>query len=134
MLVELIENPILISALLLSMFIISGFNKLFNFKETVDSFTKKLKFSNTVISNFIITLVILLEIIAPLLIIYYFISGSTNCKKYAYYSAISLCIFTILATILYHPPKMLYKKSLGFWANLTLIGGLLLLAKYINQK
>lgn len=137
--VEFIENPIFISALLLSMFIVSGVNKIFNFKETVDSLTNKLQFeifNNPVISNFIVTLVILLEIIAPLVIIYYFMSGSGsgNYKTYAYYSVISLCIFTILATILYHPPKMLYKKSLGFWANLTLIGGLLLLAKYINQK
>lgn len=129
MLVKLIENPIFVSVFLLSMFFVSGINKIFSFQETVDSLTNKIPFE--IFSNLVIVLVILLEIIAPLLIIYYFISG--NYKKYAYYSVISLCIFTILATILYHPPKFSYKKSLGFWANMTLVGGLLLLAKYINQ-
>ena len=134
MLFELIENPIFISAFLLSMFFVSGINKIFSFQETVDSLTNKIPFeifSNLVI-NLVIMLVILLEIIAPLLIIYYFISG--NYKKYAYYSVVSLSIFTILATILYHPPKFSYKKSLGFWSNMTLFGGLLLLAKFINQR
>jgi uncharacterized membrane protein YphA (DoxX/SURF4 family) len=131
MLVELIENPIFISVFLLSMFFVSGINKIFSFQETVDSLTNKVPFS-TLVNTLALVLVILLEIIAPLLVIYYFITG--NYKKYAYYSVISLCIFTILATILYHPPKFLYKKSLGFWANMTLVGGLLLLAKCINQR
>jgi uncharacterized membrane protein YphA (DoxX/SURF4 family) len=130
MLVKLIENPIFVSVFLLSMFFVSGIDKIFSFQETVDSLTKKIPFK--ISTDLVIVFVILLEIIAPLLIIYYFISG--NYKKYAYYSAISLCIFTILATILYHPPKFPYKKSLGFWANMTLVGGLLLLAKCINQR
>jgi uncharacterized membrane protein YphA (DoxX/SURF4 family) len=131
MLNEIIENPIFISVFLLSMFLVSGIDKIFSFQETVDSLTQKIPFSNLVNAS-VLVLVILLEIIAPLLVIYYFITG--NYKKYAYYSVIILCIFTILATILYHPPKFLYKKSLGFWANMTLIGGLLLLAKCINQR
>jgi uncharacterized membrane protein YphA (DoxX/SURF4 family) len=133
MLVKLIENPIFVSVFLLSMFFVSGIDKIFSFQETVDSLTNKIPFEiSSILVNLVIVFVILLEIIAPLLIIYYFISG--NYKKYAYYSVISLCIFTILATILYHPPKFPYKKSLGFWANMTLVGGLLLLAKCINQR
>jgi uncharacterized membrane protein YphA (DoxX/SURF4 family) len=133
MLSEIIENPIFISVLLLLMFIVSGVNKVFSFEKTVDSLVEKMQIDIPIhFFNIIIVLVILFEIIAPVFVIYYFITG--NYKTYAYYSVISLCIFTILATFIYHPPVLFYyKKSLGFWANMSLVGGLLLLAKYINQ-
>jgi hypothetical protein len=44
MLVKLIENPIFISVFLLSMFFVSGIDKIFSFQETVDSLTNKIPF------------------------------------------------------------------------------------------
>jgi hypothetical protein len=44
MLVKLIENPIFISVFLLSMFFVSGIDKIFSFQETVDSLINKIPF------------------------------------------------------------------------------------------
>jgi uncharacterized membrane protein YphA (DoxX/SURF4 family) len=126
------ENPVFLATLLLAMFILSGYHKLITFPKTVDNFQTRI---NLPISYFIyqiiILLVIILEIIAPLIIIYYFYSN--NLESYAYIACISLIIFTIFATIIYHPPDLYnYYKSIPFWANISLIGGLLLLSKQIK--
>lgn len=70
-------------------------------------------------------MVILLEIVAPVIVVYSI--ATKRYKKWAYYSVIALIVFTILATLLYHFPDFSnYKRSLGFWANMSLLGGLLL--------
>ena len=76
----------------------------------------------------VILLVILLEILAPVIIVYHYITEEYS--SYSNYAVISLIVFTILATLLYHPLDMTnYYKSIPFWANISLIGGLLLLIK-----
>jgi uncharacterized membrane protein YphA (DoxX/SURF4 family) len=129
---NIIENKTIITILLTIMFIISGINKIYTFDETVNSLEQKLEYNiNLDFFKFVIFIVILLEIIAPIIIINYAFTGKY--KKEAYYSVIALIIFTILATLIYHFPNFTnYKKSLGFWANMSLLGGLLLLAKSIN--
>lgn len=128
---KIIENDILIVVLLVIMFFISGINKLFNFNGVVTGLKDKLNYNiPDYIYNLIIVIVILLEIIAPVLIVYYI--ATKKYRKLAYYSVISLVIFTILATFFYHFPDFSnYKKSLAFWSNISLLGGLLLLAKVI---
>lgn len=126
------ENPVLLSTLLLAMFILSGYHKLITFNKTVDNFQTKI---NLPISSFIyqiiISLVIILELIAPIIIIYHFYSNKIG--YYAYIACISLIIFTILTTIIYHPlDPFNYYKSIPFWANISLLGGLLLLSKQIK--
>ena len=81
---------------------------------------------NTKIYHLVILLVILLEILAPVIIIYHCITGEYS--SYSNYAIVSLIVFTILATLLYHPLDITnYYKSIPFWANISLIGGLLLL-------
>lgn len=128
---KIIENDIFIVVLLVIMFFISGINKLFNFNGVVMGLRGKLNYNiPDYIYNLIIVIVILLEIIAPVVVVY-----SIATKKYrgwAYYSVIALVIFTILASLLYHFPDFSnYKRSLAFWSNMSLLGGLLLLAKVI---
>ena len=83
---------------------------------------------NTEIYYLVILLVILLEILAPVIIVYHCITGEYT--AYSNYAIVSLIIFTILATLLYHPLDITnYYKSIPFWANISLIGGLLLLLK-----
>jgi uncharacterized membrane protein YphA (DoxX/SURF4 family) len=129
---NIVENNGIITILLTAMFIISGLNKFYTFDETVNSLQQKLQYNiNLDFYKFVIFIVILLEIMAPLIIINYAFTGKY--KKEAYYSTIALIIFTILATLIYHFPNFTnYKKSLGFWANMSLLGGLLLLLKTIN--
>lgn len=113
--------------LLTTMFILSGFQKIITYAKTVDNFKGKLNVNvNTKIYHLIIILVILLEILAPVIIIYHCITGEYS--SYSNYAIISLIVFTILATLLYHPLDITnYYKSIPFWANISLIGGLLLL-------
>ncbi len=127
-----IENPRVIFTLLVLMFLISGFNKIYTFDGVVEGLKQKIQYDIPIeFYKIVILVVILLEIIAPLLIINYAMTG--NNKQEAYYSVIGLLLFTILATIIYHFPDFSnYKKSLPFWANISLIGGLLLLAKNIH--
>lgn len=129
--IEKSENQKYIYTLLLGMFIISGINKIFTFNGAVDSLKKKLQYElSDNLYKLAIVIVILLEIIAPILVINYSINGTY--KRESYYSVICLIIFTIVATIIYHFPDFTnYRKSVAFWANVSLLGGLLLLAKNI---
>ncbi len=111
------------------MFFFSGLNKLINVDKTVNNFKDKVSYAlnvNDNIYNYIIYAVIALEILAPIIIVYYHTTG--NFKLFSNISTWGLIIFTILATILYHPLNISdYYKSIPFWANISLIGGLLLL-------
>lgn len=118
--------PILLTA----MFFFSGYHKIGNFDKTVSSFKSKFNINTSEnVYKFIIILVIVLEILAPIIIGYHHNTGKY--KDYAYYATWSLIIFTIFATVLYHPLDIEnYYKSIAFWANLSLIGGLLLLLQH----
>lgn len=116
----------LLSSILISLiFISAGFNKIKNFNSTVQGFQKKLgflpKFPN-IFYKFVIFLVIVLEILAPLIIIYFTYHKKYN--MYVHYSIISIILFTILATLLYH---MSWDHKNFVLYNLSIIGGLLLL-------
>lgn len=130
---NIIEREVFIIVLLVIMFLISGINKMYNFSDTVMGLKQKLNYDmSNEIYNLIIVIVILIEIIAPIIIIYYGVTRTY--KMTAYYSVITLVVFTLLATVLYHFPDFSnYKRSLAFWANISLLGGLLLLAKVIKE-
>lgn len=120
---------LLAAILLTAMFFLSGFQKIITYTKTVDNFKEKMNINvNTEIYHLVILLVILLEILAPVIIVYHCITGEYT--AYSNYAIVSLIIFTILATLLYHPLDITnYYKSIPFWANISLIGGLLLLLK-----
>lgn len=130
------------------MYFLSGFNKLKNFASTVNGFQDKLdsllmsglsvlttmlnRENNPLLPNIvyqiIIAGVILLEIVAPVVIV---VSVQQNKYKLSgYYCSIGLAVFTILATLMYHFPTT-PSNYYAFMKNLTAIGGLLLLSKYI---
>jgi uncharacterized membrane protein YphA (DoxX/SURF4 family) len=129
-----IENLTIISFFVVLMFFLSGLNKIFTFELSVGSLKNKLSWNlDNNFYNLAIIAVILIEIFAPVIIVYYAQTKNIN-KKYAYVSVLSLIGFTVLATIIYHPPNFSnYMKSIPFLSNITTIGGLLLLAKTINN-
>ena len=122
--------PILLTA----MFFLSGFNKINKFTKTVENLQSKMNINiNENIYKLIITFVIILEILAPLIIVYYYVTGKDLVQQGTMYAIYGLIIFTILATILYHPLYVNdYYKSIPFWANMSLIGGLLLLLRDVK--
>ena len=130
---DMIENETLMSVLLVGMFFLSGINKVANFQNVVESFYKKTNI-DTKYAELAIYAVVILEILAPLCIVYYFVTRNKEYQTYAYYSTLSLIAFTILATVVYHPPDFSnYYKSVPFWANVSLVGGLMLLAKLVKM-
>lgn len=118
---------LLISTILISLiYVKAGFSKISNFTSTVkglkDVFPVK-----TLPNKFYelaILLVIIIEIVAPLiLILSNFVPVLFTAARIAIYS---LIIFTILATLLYHSNEGLMK--LIFDKNLAIIGGLMAMA------
>lgn len=70
--------------------------------------------------KFIIVCVILLELIAPIIIVYSTIDKSY--RKEGKCATLLLILFTIVATLLYHKPL-----TLSFYSHLSIIGGLIAL-------
>jgi len=65
---------------------------------------------------------ILIEIVAPLIIVGNIFNLTSN--KLAKYSIISLIVFTIFATLIYHFPTNPGQKN-PFMKNVAIIGGLM---------
>jgi len=118
---------LLISTILISLiYVKAGFNKINNFTSTVKGL-KEMFPVKTLPNKFYelaILLVIIIEIVAPLvLILSNFVPVLFNAARVAIYS---LIIFTILETLLYHSNEGLMK--LIFDKNLAIIGGLMAMA------
>ena len=118
---------LIISTILISLiYVKAGFNKINNFTSTVKGL-KEMFPVKTLPNKFYelaILLVIIIEIVAPLvLILSNFVPVLFNAARVAIYS---LIIFTILATLLYHSKEGLMK--LIFDKNLAIIGGLMAMA------
>lgn len=121
---------LIISVLLTIMYLLAGINKTKDITNVAQGLKKRVSFLNDNLAYYAIIAVILLEIIAPIIIIH---STYTNTnKKLAYYSTIALILFTILATLIYHFPPT-GTTYYPFISNVTVIGGLLLLSQqFIN--
>lgn len=133
--IKIFEDLTFISFLIVIMFFLSGLNKIVTFDSAVESLKNKLNLNlDNNLYSLAIIIVILIELVAPLIIFYYFNTKKID-KKYAHWAVSSLVGFTLLATIIYHPPNFSnYMKSIPFLSNITTIGGLLLLAKTINEQ
>jgi uncharacterized membrane protein YphA (DoxX/SURF4 family) len=106
-------NTLIASILLLSIFFISGIEKIFSFSSTVKGFVGKtgVPINIAILAIFI---AICIECFAPLLV--------WLKTKYSNYAVMSLIVFTILATIIYHR-----NDKRGALRNASLVGGLILL-------
>ena len=122
-------NSLNISAFFLQLlFVVAGINKINGFNATVDGFAKVLTNFNISLQmieiyQLIIILVIILEICAPAVVMLS-INNYIN-KNYGKFAIISLILFTILATILYHNPLMDSTQTMAMLKNLSIIGGLM---------
>jgi len=109
------------------MYFLAGVNKARNFAGTVSGlknmfFLKKLP---NLFYQLAIFIVIVLEILAPIIILY---SLQTNMyNDLAYYSSVGLALFTVLATLIYHFPPV-GGEYYAFMKNLTATGSLMLLS------
>jgi uncharacterized membrane protein YphA (DoxX/SURF4 family) len=123
------------SILINLLFLLSGFNKIQNFSSVCKGFISKTN-ASLFFAQIIIALVIILEIIAPLIISFYFCNFKAHSKNNflkttTKISIVALILFTILATYLYHFPPT-GKSYYSFMSNLSTIGGLLLLFGFLT--
>ena len=120
-------NPLFFpSALITVMFFLSGFEKLYFFKDKVSKFAKKMSFPLT-LAQLVIGCVILLEIGAPSVIATYMYTGMRCLVPFFKLAIIALVLFTLLATALYHNPLKGKDSYYAFMSNTSTIGGLLAL-------
>tara|TARA_B100001287_G_scaffold275319_1_gene282630 strand:+ start:623 stop:994 length:372 start_codon:yes stop_codon:yes gene_type:complete len=109
------------------MYFLAGINKARNFSGTVSGFKNMffLKKLPNIFYQIAIIMVIILEIVAPIIILY---SLQTNMyNDLAYYSSVGLAVFTVLATLIYHFPPV-GGEYYAFMKNLTATGSLMLLS------
>lgn len=118
------------AVLITLMFFLSGIEKIYTFSKTTMDFSNKINIPLT-LSKLVISVVILLEIIAPIIIIMYTLTGLFNLLPFFKNALISLIVFTIVATIMYHNPFKSSKNYYQFITHLSIIGGLL--ALYISN-
>jgi uncharacterized membrane protein YphA (DoxX/SURF4 family) len=118
---------IIYAFMILFMYFLAGVNKARNFSQTVSGLKNMFFLKNlpNLFYQLAIFLVIVLEIVAPLVILY---SLQTNLHtNLAYYSSVGLAIFTSLATLIYHFPPV-GGEYYAFMKNLTATGSLMLLS------
>jgi len=124
-------DALIYAFLILLMYFLAGISKVINFTETVKGFENMFFIKNlpTIFYNLAIIGVVLLEIFAPIMIMFSLYTNTFS--EYAYYSSIGLAIFTILATLIYHfPPNG--SQYYAFMKNLTATGSLMLLSTQFN--
>tara|TARA_B110000238_G_C16018171_1_gene391991 strand:+ start:205 stop:597 length:393 start_codon:yes stop_codon:yes gene_type:complete len=129
-------NITIIFVLIVYMFFSSGIYKLIGLEKTSLSFIDKMNkigFSVRLgVAKLIIIIAAILQIVAPILIVY----GSLHMKKnrmIGVYSALSLAIFTVMATLLYHFPPY-GANYYAVTSNITTFGSLLLIAHMFYYK
>ena len=124
-------NIILYAFFILLMYFLAGINKANNFLSTVKGFQHMFFFKKLPEYFYYLTIlgVILLEILAPIVILFSLYTNTYN--EYAYYSSIGLAFFTVLATLIYHFPSSKSQYH-AFMKNLTATGSLMLLSTFFH--
>ena len=120
-------------AMILIIFVFAGINKIFSMGSTSKGLMEVtgLSFLPIQLFQLAIIIVIILEICAPFIVI----GGEYNLyeKIYSRVAIQSLIGFTILATILYHPPTS-QANMIPFLKNLGLLGAMWLIYDNIGRK
>lgn len=122
---------IIYAFMILLMYFLAGVNKARNFSQTVTGLKNMFFLKNlpNLFYQLVIFLVIILETVAPIVILYSLQNNSH--RNLAFYSSVGLAIFTVLATLIYHfPPSG--GQYYPFMKNLTATGSLMLISTFFN--
>lgn len=117
-------NKLIPVNIMMIMFFLSGIDKIINFYKISNEFTTKIPVKIPIqLAYMAIIIAIVIQLVAPILINVGLIKKN---KRLVFYSTLSLIVFTVLATLLYHFPPTGYQYY-PFMSNLTTIGGLMLI-------
>ena len=122
------NNLPFIFTVIVYMFFASGFHKLMSITETSIGLQKRMvnfgiEFINIDAYKLIIVLAAIWEIVAPIVLVYSGMNITKN-KKEGIISSLSLVVYTVLATLIYHFPPV-GTHYYPFISNVTTIGCLL---------
>ena len=98
----MLNDTVILGSLMLlctTMFFLSGIDKIINFQSNVTRTVDKVGISN-VLANIGIIIAIIIEITAPLLLMYWVFTGKN--KGVSIGAALSLAIFTAIATFMFY--------------------------------
>jgi hypothetical protein len=125
--IKTIQNSIAIFFLIIIYFL-AGFNKIINFQQNVNGLRSRFLFRNlpSFFSIFGIFSAIIIEILAPIIILFSLFYFSNTLKIFTQTAIYSLIIFTLFASFLYHPPNDPNEK-IAFLKNMGLVGGFILM-------
>ena len=119
----------IITSIVNFMFFVSGFDKLVNFTKVVNGLQNRL---GTMMPSFLyqilIVCAIIIEIMCPLVIFYSSLMRNKRKDKLGMYASMMLIVFTVVATLFYHFPPTTSSKYYPFMSNMSLVGGLSLMA------
>lgn len=118
----------IVTTVLNTMFFVAGIDKFFNFDKVVKGLQQRIQFPlPSLILQFMIVCAILIEIVAPIIILKSSLHRTKESDRLAAYASMSLIVFTILATLIYHFPPFTSAKYYPFMSNLSTVGGLSLM-------
>lgn len=120
---------VIITSIVNFMFFVSGVDKLVNFTKVVNGLQNRL---GTMMPSFmyqiLIVCAIIIEIMCPLVIFYSSLMRNKRKDKLGMYASMMLIVFTVVATLFYHFPPTTSSKYYPFMSNMSLVGGLSLMA------
>tara|TARA_B100000787_G_scaffold57916_1_gene42181 strand:- start:1859 stop:2293 length:435 start_codon:yes stop_codon:yes gene_type:complete len=113
------------AVLLCLMFFTSGIHKMMNFASTKQSLLTKIP--AWPLPDISVIVVVLIEVLCPIIIIWSLIFSRKH--EFAKGSVMTMLIFTMIVTYIYHPPNFnkKYMSNIPFFSNLSVTGGLLTL-------
>ena len=126
---------VLVSLVLTAMYFVAGIDKVMHFNKVVTGFVNRFPVEIPMIfSQLAIVIAILIEIIAPIALVYaVYDKANPKSRRMGMVAALALVVFTIAATLIYHFPPFGIKYY-PFMSNLTSVGGLLLMAWVFRQE
>lgn len=111
------------------MFFVSGVDKLFHFDKAVGGLGKRLgDLAPLGVYKLLMVAAILIELLCPPMILYSALRRSERNDRFGFLCSITLIVFTVMATLFYHFPPTTSAKYYPFMSNLSLVGGLGLMA------
>lgn len=120
---------VVITSILNYMFFVSGFDKLMNFSKVVKGLQNRLgTMMPLMVYQMLIVFAIIIEIVCPVVVFYSSVMRNKRNDRWGMYASMMLIVFTVVATLFYHFPPTTSSKYYPFMSNMSLVGGLSLMA------
>ena len=117
------------TAIINFMFFVSGIDKLLHFEKVVNGLAKRLGDHLPIaVYQLLIVGAIVIELACPPVILYCAYRRSDRNNTLGFYASVALILITVMATLCYHFPPTTSSKYYPFMSNLSLLGGLGLMA------